>query len=70
MLGQASSVFRSADRIGRVRHAVERESANGFEIFRLARFALINGRFIGQFSRRNIGHDFAVIAARPCGRCR
>ena len=61
MVGQASSVFRSRDGVLGVRHAGEREGADGLEIFRFAEFALINRRFVGEFFGGNVRDRLAVV---------
>ena len=40
---------------------VQPERADFLQIFRLLRVALVNRRFIGNFFRRNVRHDFAVV---------
>ena len=60
MVGQASSRFKSPAGSGDVGNAGEGKGAHGLQIGRLARFALINRRFVGQFLGGNVRHHLAV----------
>ena len=61
MLGHASSCLQILHRRRGVGNAVEAEGADRLQISRLLRFALIDGRFVGDFFRGNVHDEFAAV---------
>ena len=60
--GPREQLFQRADGLGGIGDAIQTEGADGLQISRLLRRALINGRFIGDLLRGDVRDNLAAVA--------